>query len=253
MLPAHDHHTPYSNWPHSLPRSIKRLYSNSPNRPSTVLPQFTVPRPILKPLVHRLANLPYRQDELALRLTRRIRTRSRIQRVESSLERRHGWGNFHRQLHECSEEGRVLALEVCLDDAGVEGVGCNAWVGVSACGSNERLSLFAASIENWSTYLERCNGRSALWRGGLRLALSASSVAWWHRVVSILLCRRQMRRRHSQQHSHAFLFGHVDIVQENMLRAQQRRHLRGQVDDAHPIFACGCRCSRQKHRHELRN
>jgi len=49
-----------------------------------------------------------------------------------------------------------------------------------------------------------------------------------HSIVSILFLQTANGAvRHLQQHSHAFLLGHVDIVQENMLRAQQRRHLRG--------------------------
>lgn len=50
----------------------------------------------------------------------------------------------------------------------------------------------------------------------------------------------------SQEHSHPFLLSHVDIFQEDMLRAQQRRHLRRQIDNPHAVFASGCRCRRQQ-------
>ena len=94
-----------------------------------MLPQLPVPRPILKPLIHRFPNLPHRQDKPPLRFPRRFRARSRVQGIQRSFERRHGRGDFHRELHEGAEERRVLALEVGLDDARVKGVGCDAWRG----------------------------------------------------------------------------------------------------------------------------
>ena len=153
-----------------------------------MLPQLPIPRPILKPLIHRLANLPHRQDKPALRFPRRLRTRRRVQRVESSFERRHGRGDFHRKLHERAEEGRVLALEVRLDDARVEGVGCYAYGEVLlVCGLIQRVCFFypffvSLILMDWGfaeTYLERCTDHSTLWHGESRLASSASSVAWW--------------------------------------------------------------------------
>ena len=129
----------------SLLRSIEHLHSNAPNRPPTVLPQLPIPSPILKPLIHRLANLSHWQYKLPLRLARRFRTRSRVQRIQRSFERRHNRGDFHRQLHERFEERWVLALEGRLNDAGgreyavTPGVGgfVSLWIDL-----DERLSVF---------------------------------------------------------------------------------------------------------------
>jgi hypothetical protein len=102
----------------------QHLHPNPPKSPPTPLPQLRIPLPILHPPIPTLTHFPHRQNKLPLRLARRFRTRGRVQRSQRAFEGCYGGREFHRKLEEGAEEGGVFALQVGLDEARVEGVGC---------------------------------------------------------------------------------------------------------------------------------
>ena len=94
----------------------------------TPLPQLRIPTLISKPPIDSRLQLSDRYKIPPRTLLCHLRACSAVERIQCTFMRRNRWRHFHHQTLEPPEQGRVFALEIGFDHAGMKGVRCHTWV-----------------------------------------------------------------------------------------------------------------------------
>lgn len=90
----------------------------------TPLPQLSIPTLISKPPINSRLQLPYWYKIPTRTLLCHLRACRAVERIERTFVRRNRWRHFHHESLEPPEQGRIFALEIGFDHAGMEGVSC---------------------------------------------------------------------------------------------------------------------------------
>lgn len=125
----------------------------------TPLPQLRIPTLISKPPIDSRLQLSDRYKIPTRTLLCHLRTCRAVKRIQCTFVRRNRGCHFHHEALESPEQGRIFALEIGFDHAGMERVRCQTWIRLAGTREggieNQLIDLPCAPYRSFSSFAWR--------------------------------------------------------------------------------------------------